>query len=238
MEKRINKLFSLVLVSVGISSYSLYESLDLIAFKYKETIIENTRSIVVEGEVFFRFKDNYLVTYMFKPFKSLVRIKATGDVEIYDFEKNTVMVENSIYSTSQQSYLWYFLSKNYSDVGLAKSGYSIKETKIEGDFLLQYWTPKNNNTIKYILLVHNKNQLPIYQEIVSKSGEVKGKIYFMNYMKKYGINIPSKIVDVYFKSKKDSSVSIKEYTNPTINNQVNLYYLNFKLPANVQIINK
>lgn len=234
-----SKIFYLI---AGLSFFSLQfklnNNIEIVSFNYKEQIIENKKRISVEGEVFYRYIDQLLVTYMSKPFKSLAKVKNTGDIEVYDFEKNTVFIENSNYTTSQQSYLWYFLSGNYQDMGLAKAGYSIKDSKIEDGYFTNYWVPRINNGIKHIMLAFDKNQLPIYQEIVSKNGEIKGKIYFMNYVKNQGINIPSKIVDIFFKTKKDSSVSIKEYSNMKINKQVNTYYLNYKIPANAQIISK
>lgn len=124
-------------------------------------------------------------------------------------------------------------------MGLAKSGYSLKDTKMEDNALVNYWIPKVNNGIKHILIAFNEKQLPIYQEIISSKNEIKGKIYFMNYHQlSSNVIIPTKIVDIYFKSKKDSVISIKEYSNFKLNQQVNLEYFNFKIPANAQLISK
>lgn len=222
-----------------IFSFTLIEKLEYISATYKEKIIENKKIIVVEGETYFRYKDYLLVTNILKPIKSFTRVNFYGDIEVYDFEKNTVFIEKSNYTSSQQSYLWYFLTNNYSDMGLAKSGYSLKDTKMEDNALVNYWIPKINNGIKHILIAFNKKQLPIYQEIISSKNEVKGKIYFMNYHQlSSNVIIPTKIVDIYFKSKKDSVISIKEYSNFKLNQQVNPEYFNFKIPANAQLISK
>lgn len=233
------KFIILSLAVTILCGFSKINTLDYISFTYTEKIIENKKRITVEGNVYFNFKDKLMVTYLRKPINSLVRVNSTGDMEVYDYEKNTLFIDKSGYTSNEQSYLWFFLTNNYSDMGLAKAGYSLKETKIEEGYLVHYWIPKVNNNIKHILLAFNDKKMPVYQEIITKSNETKGKIYFMNYTKlDNNIYMPTKIVDVFFKSKKDSSVSIKEYSNAKINKDVDLQYFKFKIPANAQIINK
>lgn len=230
-------LIALIVLRFLIFSKNLY-NIEFVSLNYSETIIENNKKINIEGTVYYRNKDNLLITLIEKPFKSLVKINQSGDIVVYDFEKNFIYTDNNIFTNSQQSYLWYFLTNNYSDMGLSKYGYSIKETKIDGEYLVQYWIPKAKSSIKHVLLVFNKNQLPVYQEFISKENKIVGKIYFLNYKFDSNVTIPTKIIDVSFKTSKDSSLSIKKYSNLKLNEKVDKTYFNFKMPLNAQVIQK
>ncbi len=213
----------------------------LISFDFSSKNIENKKIITTEGEVYFNKKNFQMVTHLKKPFESVIFVNADGEVKVYDFESNTVVQFASSLASSESSYFWYFFTGQYHDFGLAKNGYSIKETKIEEGVLVNTWAPligKEKYATNQKVIIASEKNLPIYIEFFKDKNTSAGKIYFSEYQKIHGYSIPLKIVEIYYKTKKDSIVTIKKYFNPKIGKDVTTKYIDFKIPGNAKKFTK
>lgn len=223
------------------SVFSFIENNDkLISLDFSIKTVENKKLLKTEGTVYYNFNNNQMVTYMKKPFETITFLNSLGEVKVYDFESNTLFQYSSAFSNTETSYFYYFFNGNYHDFDLAKNGYIIKENHIEDGALVSTWIPglkSTSSTNKKIIIASEKN-LPIYIEFLKDNKTTGGKIYFSEYQKIMGYSIPMKIVEIYYKTKKDSVVTIKKYFNPKFGKDVSTEYINFKVPANAKKIRK
>lgn len=223
---------------VALTSVSFYlNKTEAISLSFTSKILEKKKYVTVEGEVYFKKLGGVLTTHLTKPFENVTIINANGDMKNYDVLDNTLIQSSSALTSSESSYFWYFLNGNYNDLGFPKIGYVIKDTKVEEGVFITNWVPKPgmNTPIQKIELVHEKS-LPIYIEFVGVKNKALGKIFFSSYQKVGTVNIPLKITEIAYKEKNDSTVTIKTYSNPKINSEVNATYLDFKIPANAKVV--
>jgi hypothetical protein len=208
-----------------------------LSLSFTSKILENKKYITVQGDVFFKTQGGVLTTHFIKPFENVTVINAEGEMKNYDVLSNTVLQSSSALTSSESSYFWHFLNGNYNDLGLQKLGYVIKDTKQEDGALLTNWVPKAgmSSPILKIELVHEKS-LPIYLGFIGAKNKTLGKIFFSSYQKIGNLNIPLKITEIAYKDKKDSTLTYKTYSSPKINKEVDLTYLEFKIPTNAKVV--
>ncbi len=230
------RFFILAFIIIIASSFYINKT-DAISLSFVSKILENKKYITVEGEVYFKKQGGVLTTRLIKPFENVTIINADGEMKIYDVLENTLMQSSSALTSSESSYFWYFLNGNYNDLGFPKLGYIIKDTKVEDGVFITNWVPKAglNTPIQKIEMVHEKS-LPIYVEFIGPKNKTLGKIFFSAYKKVGTINLPLKITEIAYKEKNDSTVTTKTYSNPKVNTEVNLNYLDFKIPANAKVV--
>lgn len=230
------KCFILAFVVVFGSSFFINNT-EAISLSFTSKILEKKKYLTVEGEVFFKKKGGILTTHLTKPFENVTIINADGDMKNYDILENTLIQSSSALTSSESSYFWYFLNGNYTDLGFPKIGYVIKNTKVEDGVLITNWVPKEglNSPILNIEMVHEKS-LPIYIEFKGAKNKSLGKIFFSSYQKIGTLSLPLKITEIAYQDKGDSTVTSKTYYNPKINKDVNLTYLDFKIPANAKLV--
>ncbi len=208
-----------------------------LSLNFTTKILEKKKYVTVEGEVYFKKQGGVLTTHFLKPFENITIVNIDGDMKNYDVLENTLMQSSSALTSSESSYFWYFLNGNYNDLGLPKLGYVISNTKVEDGVIITSWVPKAglNSAISKIELVHEKS-LPIYLEFTGPKNKSLGKIFFSSYQKVGSLSLPAKITEIAYKDKGDSIVTTKSYFNPKINKDVNLTYLDFKIPANAKVV--
>ncbi len=222
---------------VAIACFSFYlNKTEAISLSFTSKILENKKYITVEGEVYFKKLGGILTTHLTKPFENVTIVNANGDMKIYDVLDNTVVQSSSALTSSESSYFWYFLNGYYNDLGFSKTGYVIKDTKVDGGVFITNWVLKQGITspILKIEMVHEKS-LPIYLEFIGPKNKTLGKIFFSSYQKVGSINLPLKITEIAYQDKNDSTVTSKTYFNPKVNAEVNGTYLDFKIPANAKL---
>jgi outer membrane lipoprotein-sorting protein len=226
-----------VVLGVLLCSWHLLHDTQAISLSFTQKILEKKKYITVEGEVYYKKQGGVLTTRLVKPFENVTIINANGEMKNYDVKENTLMLSSSALTSSESSYFWYFLNGSYNDLGLPRLGYVIMGTRTEHGVLVTTWVPKEgfNSGIAKIELVHEKS-LPIYMEFTGPKNKRLGKIFFSSYQKVGGLSLPLKITEIAYKEKNDSVVTYKAYSNPKINKEVNLNYLEFKIPANAKLL--
>lgn len=210
-----------------------------LSLKFSSRILENKKYITVEGNVYFKKQGGVLTTHLTKPFENVTIINADGEMKNYDFKENAVMISTSALTSSESSYFWYFLNGNYNDLGLQKTGFVIRDTKKEDGVLITNWVPKAGSQIpiQRVEMVHEKT-LPIYMAFYGGREKLLGKMFFDNYQKVGNLSLPFKITEIAYKDKKDSTLVTKTYSDPKLNETVDVKYLEFKIPANAKVLTK
>ncbi len=229
----------LVVLGVSMAFKQTNVSVKQLSLRFTSKILENKKYITISGEVYFKKETGLLTTHLTKPFENVTIVNADGDMKNYDFQDNTVMLSSSALTSSESSYFWYFLNGNYSDLGLQKTGFVIQNTRIEDKMLITNWVPKAGsvNPIARVEIVHEKN-LPVYLGFIGAKEKPLGKIFFSSYQKIGNLNIPLKITEIAYTSKTDSTLVAKTYFDPKLNSDVDLNYLNFKIPSNAKVVSK
>ncbi len=227
---------AVLIFSFFLFSYSIGDKSSLsMEFEYK--ILENKKYVVTKGEIFYKKEGGILTTRFTKPFENITIVNNKGEVKNYDVKDNTLMLSNSDFSVSNLSYLVFFINGNLNDLGLAKSGYSVKSSKVEDGMLVSNWILKSgfNSPVANITLVHEK-KIPVYIEFSDNKKKILGKVYFNSFAEINKIQMPTSITEILYGDKKDSTITQKKYFNFKTNNQVNPNYLNYIIPRNAKYV--
>src|SRR5690606_21953452 len=99
------------------------------------------------------------------------------------------------------------------------------------------WTPpmqiaKQLGTVE---LVHDKAN-PIFMSYSLPSGQIIKKVYFYSYIDLRGVDFPTAITEISYRSQTDSILTKTTYKNFAFNEEVDKQYLNFKIPANAKVV--
>ena len=85
-------------------------------------------------------------------------------------------------------------------------------------------------------IVHEAGK-PVYLAFYGNAKKPDQKIYYTNYNNISGISMPLNITEIeYNNATGDSTITRRLYSNPKTDMQVDNSMLNFKIPANAQII--
>jgi outer membrane lipoprotein-sorting protein len=171
-----------------------------------------------------------------EPQEMLITSNAKGEFMIYDFAKNTVVQKQNYMMSTESNQLFYFLENNRGDLGLAKMGFSLKETKFNEGLKVTVWSPPMNvaNDISKVEVAHDKNN-PVFLGYFDKKGKPINKTYFYNYQMVAGLNFPTAVTQIAILDAKDSIISKTTYANFKVDQQVDEQYLNFKIPTNAKV---
>lgn len=214
-----------------------HENTKQLSLSFSSKILQKGKYVSVEGEVYFKKNGGILTTHFTKPFENITIVNAMGELKVYDPRDNTLVQNFGALNSTETSYFWHFLNGSYSDMGLAKNGYLIKNTRVEDGLLITNWGPKPNSSVPIanVELVHEKN-LPVFVGFKNNKNKFLGKIFFSSYLKAGDVSFPSRITEISYLEKGDSIVTTKTYTAPKINAAVNTFYLNYQVPFNAKII--
>ena len=229
--------YSVAVFSLVFLGFTGGEPVKQISLEYNSRILEKGKYITVAGEVYFRKSTGLMTTRLTRPFEMVTIVNSQGEVKIHDPSANTLVQNRSAMNSSEGSYLWHFLNGSYNDLGLAKTGYVIKTSKPEDGLMVTTWVPKQgfSSPIGKIELVHEKS-LPVYIGYMDHQGKMLGKMYFSAFTTSGDVVFPSKITEIMYRSLRDSVITTKSYSEPRINNEVDLKYLDYKIPANAKIV--
>jgi outer membrane lipoprotein-sorting protein len=160
-----------------------------------------------------------------------------GEYKEYDFKNNTVTLLQGIDLSSKNSLFYSFLSGSIGDMGLKSLGYKLINTKVEQKMVITTWVPEGENSVKTkkAEIVH-ENYLPIYLAFYDINDKPMHKSFYSNFQQVGSVKMPFTITEFEYLSPTDSVITKRIYSNLKTNAQVDDNYLNYKVPANAQII--
>ncbi|MBW8050789.1 MAG: hypothetical protein FVQ77_10735 [Cytophagales bacterium] len=200
-------------------------------------VLQNGKYIVTKGVVFYQAAGGLLVTHFTSPSEYLVSTNARGEYKIYNKEANTITQSQGADYSSENSFLYYFLSGKTQSMGLRSVGFQLIDTKIEDNLVITTWSPPLNlsSLLSKAELAH-ENYQPIFLGFFDSDGKPKQKVFYTAYSKIGNYNIPLNITEFQYLTQGDSIITKRSYSDVKINEQVDDTYLSFKIPVNAKLI--
>ena len=124
-------LFPLLLFMVGLAGSTVSAqnrlSADVtIRQLYKKKVVR------VEKQLFYNYNGNLVVHYLY-PQEYYVLTNSLGETSVYQPKVNEVMMINDRTTSSYSEFFTIFLTPDYADLNLVKSGFVVKEVRKEED---------------------------------------------------------------------------------------------------------
>jgi outer membrane lipoprotein-sorting protein len=195
-------------------------------------------SKVTEQADCYYFSDNQkMVIHSHEPKEYINIISNKGEIKIYFPKSNELMMQQSSYLSSTKEDLYIYVNNMYDDLGLRVEGFSMIDTKYEGEMMIVNWAPpaSHKDKIQKIKIVY-ENMMPIYSATYNFRGELYKKTYYSNYLINNNIILPQRVTDITYTSKTDSIIRRILYSDIKINDEVDDYYKNYKIPENAKLI--
>ncbi len=228
----------MLLALVAFSGYKLQQQkLDKISLDLISKTLYQGKSVSLKSEVYYKSVGATMVTHFTSPKEKIVITNGNGEYKEYDFKNNTVTLMQGVDLSSKNSLFYSFLSGSVSDMGLKSLGYKLLNTKVEQKMVITTWVPEGENSVKTkkAEIVH-ENYLPIYLAFYDMNDKPMHKSFYSNFQQVGSIKMPFTITEFEYISPTDSIITKRTYSNLKTNAQVNDNYLNYKVPANAQVI--
>ena len=207
-----------------------------ISLHLKNQTYQNGKLVELESDYYFDKQNGELIVHGDLPKEFIKKSNKFGEVQIYFPGNNTVSVKQSVLYSSQNELLYYFLSNNFSDLGLSKEGYSIVGTKMDGQYQVVSWQASQpNSPLPKIDLVFENDQ-PVYAAYFNAQNQVSRKIYYYNYEYFQTFMMPTKVTQITYPVAGDSIVQRNTYSDFKITSLPSSQYFNFKVPEDARIL--
>jgi hypothetical protein len=189
-----------------------------------KTLLENGKGTLEMGKVYFDKNSNSLIYDFAFPEKFSVllidsNIIVVKNKEIVSNNKGFNMVNHSIYNA--------FLNNQWNTYGMSSNSiYKISKIEKEEDLLVTTWSYKGNNNIFGEIKTAIKNRMLYSVIIFDRNNKVTSKQFFENYKNIDGLNIPTEIIQIYYK---DAEVikQVITYSTIILNNETKSHYYNY-----------
>lgn len=233
------------ILAIGIFIFLIFtaflslQSVSKISLKMTAKVLRNGKYVVSKAEVYYRVLGGKLITHFTYPYENLVITNSKGEYKIYDKEANTVTQSQGAGYSSENSFLYYFLSGKTQSMGLRSSGFQLIDTKIEDNLVITTWSPPFNLSSEFskVELVH-ENYLPVFIGFFDVEGKPIQKVYYSAYQQIDIYKLPMNITEFQYLAGGDSIITKRSYSDVKINEQVDDTYLSFKIPVNAKLIKR
>jgi hypothetical protein len=213
-------------------------------YVYQKVSMEmHTRSVhnglvsALKATVFYTSEGKMASLYS-EPQPLLVTNNAKGEVMVYDFRKNSVTQKQNFMMSTEANQLFFFLENNKSDLGLAKMGFALHQTRFEDGLRITVWYPPVQlaKDIQKVELAHEQSN-PVFLGYFDKRGRAISKVFFYDYQSVAGLQFPTAVTQITYTAATDSVISKTQYSNFKTDREVDDQYLNFKVPTNAKVNN-
>jgi len=231
--------FILIVSIIGFSGFATGK-LDLLSLEMESKTLRKGKTITVKSKIYYRLLGSKLVTHTTFPFESISMTDAQGEMTYYEFKSNKVSMNRGEDYSSKGSFIYNFLNGKINDMGLPEMNMKLKGTSMDGKIVISNWITANGNKkgLQKIIVAH-ENGLPIFMNFINEKNEAMQKVYYNKYADVGLIKLPTLITEiVYENGAKDSVITRRYYSNIKTNTEVDLKYLDFKVPQNAQIVKK
>ncbi|HAA19346.1 MAG TPA: hypothetical protein DCR93_10150 [Cytophagales bacterium] len=190
----------------------------------------------VEADVFYNL-DGRMVSFYTLPQEYTIISNRQGAIQIYNPEAHTVMQQNSLAFSTENSQLYFFLQNRAYDLGLGAMGFTNRNTTYEEGLMVSEWLPpvEMAEQLSQVKMVH-EGPNPIYVEYQQPDGSVLKKIYFYKYHAVGNQQFPQAMTQIDYFSDSDSLLTKTEFTDFKLDADVDRDRLNFTVPADAQLI--
>ena len=237
--KILMKQYLYVFVSVLLicTSFIAFKPIEKLSLNITARSLQSGKSITAKGEVYYQVAGGLMVTHFTSPVENISITNANGELRIYDPKSNTVMQKQASDFSSENSFFYFFLSNKTQDMGLAAAGYKLKDTRFEDKMVITTWLPPEylKSEFSKAEIVH-ENYKPIFMAFYNPKGKPAIKVFYSGYQNVGDISIPVTVTEFQYLAKGDSVITKRTYGNLKTDAEVDIKYLNYKIPANATVL--
>ncbi len=201
----------------------------------KSQILKENQKQTAHADCYYSTDEGTFVTHYTEPQEFIKITNRKGEMKIYFPGKNKVNIKQDFYFSSQNELLYYFVNNLTEDLGLKKEGFTLSDTKYDEGYMVTTWSsPPSIKLISKVEIVF-ENMLPIYSAYYNNKNEIIRKIYYSDYFRGQRFMLPKKITEITYRSQNDSIIKRTIFSDIRQNEDVDPYYLNFKIPDDAKI---
>jgi len=233
------KIFYLFLFAILLPEYIFSQADEnYVSLHLKNETYQKGKLLLLESDYFFDKETGNLVVKGILPEKHIKLSNRLGEVKIYYPGKNQVILKQSQYFSSENELIYYFLSNNYYDLGLKKQGFTVSDTRMDGNYQVVTWNaPADVTAVGKVELVF-ENETPIYAADFDMQGKLVRKIYYYDYKIFSTFIFPAKVTQISYTSDGDSIVQRNTWSQLKTSDLPDSGYFNFKIPEDATVVNK
>ncbi|MEP0984788.1 hypothetical protein [Ekhidna sp.] len=223
---------SILILSFTFSSQGPFK---LAKFEMEKRTNKDGKTIKMNADIYFS-SDGSMVSHFVSPAEVYIINNEEGELKIYNPLNNQVFESTNYQSGSQSTTFYYFLKNQYADMGLKRVGFELSDIKVDGDLLINYWTPPEEVGAFSDIELVRKARKPIFMGYRDRKGKYLKKVYYYNYENiGYGIEFPMSITEIDY-TEQDSIVSKTTFQGFRFDDQSDFEMLNFEIPKDAKLI--
>lgn len=193
---------------------------------YKGKVMTITKSVYCEN-------NGRLVVVFHTPKQYYMLTNSIGETKVYTPSTNEVVVDNTGAMTSASELLFTFMGGHSADLNLPSEGYNLASTKRDGEHILKRFKSLKDTAVPEVEVAY-KDYLPVYAAFLNNAGEPVRKIYYAHYQQQSRLVMPTRITEISYGSKKDSTVTRLVYSNVKVDVDSPLF--GYTVPADAKVI--
>jgi len=221
-------IFSLSLFSQTVNKISLHRE--------SQALIKGQK-IIEHADCFYSSESLDLIVHVIKPREYIKIISNKGELKMFFPKENMLMLKQNSYLATNKEDLYIYINNMYDDLGLRAEGFTIQETRYEGEYMIVEWAPPaQDKTLLLKVEIIYENMMPIYTAAYNIKGDLFKKTYYSDYFINNNLVIPKRITDITYTTKTDSIIRRTLYSDLKINEQADISYENYKIPKDAKLI--
>lgn len=226
---------NLLTVTLGMIFLWPQYGFEWVSFNMVQRINANGKTTQMDSRVHFHTNGD-MVTYLTVPTEMFVMNNKKGELEIYNPEQNSVYKSVNYNNSSQNNTFYYFLGE-VPNMGLDQVGYTLQETRVDGNMIVEEWIPPVNMKgvdIAYVELVSDGDQT-VFMGFVDDEDEYFKKLYFYDFRDLKGITFPGAITEIGY-VEGDSVITKTTFHDFAYDNIRDKEILDFEVPKNATLV--
>lgn len=198
-------------------------------FSTKQKVRGGKTSSLISGRFYYDISQGNLLYTLTFPEPQTWLFK---DTTLYIIESRKVTKQLPSPVPKQFNFFQLLLSGDLNYYGLKDSPYEIDEVKRDGDIVITVWAPPRKAKGKMGNVAISTKDKKLHGVIFYRpDGSILRKQLFSKYLFINGLNIPSRVIDVFHNEDKET-IQETNYTKISINESGNLHHYRYQLPSN------
>ncbi|MCL2417380.1 MAG: hypothetical protein FWD02_05540 [Bacteroidales bacterium] len=200
--------------------------------------VQGGQAVTVKKSIFFS-PNGRMVVHFTHPEEYFLITNRFGEARIFNPQTNEVMVINDRSLSSDVIPLFYFLNNQTTDLGLRDLGFTLTNTRRDGNFLIRTFTPpaQLRANLSRVEIVH-ENHLPIFVAHYNTNNQIVRRMFFSNYERFNALSLPQRITEITNISPTDSIVSRLLYSNIKVGADATSPKFNFTIPSDARVVDE
>lgn len=227
----------LALVFLVLAWVPVPQTIKKVRLKMETKTLRNGTYSKVVSDIYYRFDQGDMVMHYTYPVEFFFLSNDKGEAKIYDPKENTVSLKQGSTFSSENNYLYYFLSNNANDLGFKEQGFLLQNTTFKDGLMITEWLPPTGMAKLFakVEMVH-ENYVPIYIGFEDNKGELLKKVFYYDYQRFNTVSIPQKVTQIDYYSEIDSAITKTSFFELKTGEASQHEYFNFTVPNDARIV--